>query len=213
MNSVTRTKGLNSTLAAMITLVAIAAMTATTPVLAKSKRYTVTADYCKETQPDGSPNPCAALVYGVGSVGYYVTKVTVNARGDDNQISDFNTHCEGWKVEQDMDLRTSEYGVWIVPAPCSYKLEMKIGGGDEKGQHVFLSPGCELALESGGTTLNDNKPKLKKVVWTDDAKTEMAAKGITVDNSDVSDQYYQAALGQNVKHYCNKDDDRDKNPN
>lgn len=178
---------------------------------AKSKRYTVTADYCKGTQPNGDPNPCGALVYAEGTTNYYVDKVKVEARG--TQSWDDNPNCAGYSGEEGMDLRASEYGVWILPAPCSYKLTIDIGGGDSKGQHVFLSPGCELVLESTGTTLNDNKPKVDKVAWTDEAKDTYARKGITVDKSNVSDQYFHAALGQNLRHYCNKDDSADKNFN
>ena len=201
---------------ALVAGLMITAATATllhaVPAEAASKRYTVTAEYCEGKTPAGDPNPCGALVYADATSNYYVTKVKVEARG--TQDWDQNDACAGYSQEQGMDLRVTEYGVWVLPAPCSYKLTIDIGGGDKKSQHVFLTPGCELVLESKGTTLNDNKPKIKQVEWTDQATSQMAKKGITVDKSNVSDQYYHAAIGQaGIVHYCNKDDSADQNYN
>lgn len=182
---------------------------------AATKRYTNEADYCQGKQDNGDPNPCAALVYADATTNYYVNKVTVQARGEDNQKWDKNPNCLGYSSENSMDIRADEYGVFILPAPCSYKLTIHIGGGDSKSQDVFLSPGCELVLESKGTTLNDNTPKVKKVEWTDDAKKLYAAKTppITVSKSDVSDHLFHQALGGSARHYCNKDDSANKNFN
>lgn len=193
-------QGLTATTAAVVLALGL---THTIPAEAKSKRYTVEAEYCKGVQKDGSPNPCAALVYGVGTSNYYVTKVNVEAKG--TQQWDTNTNCENYTVEQDMDLRVTEYGVFVVPAPCSYKLTIKIGGGDSKGQSVFMSPGCELVLISTGTSLNNNKPKIDKVKWTDKAKKMMPTDGLSV-----SDSLFHQKLGQSKVHYCNKDDNADR---
>jgi hypothetical protein len=190
-------------------------LTVPTDAQAATKRYTNEADYCKGKQENGDPNPCAALVYADATTNYYVNKIDVEARGEDNQKWDKNPNCLGFTDGNTMDIRANEYGVFIVPAPCSYKLTIHIGGGDTKGQQVFLSPGCELVLESKGTTLNDNNPKVKKVEWTDDAKKLYAAKTppITVSKSDVSDGMFHQAMGGTAKHYCNQDDDANKNYN
>jgi hypothetical protein len=182
---------------------------------AATKRYTNEADYCKGKQENGDPNPCAALVYVDATTNYYVNKVSVQARAEDNQNWDKNSNCLGYSTDNTMDIRADEYGVFILPAPCSYKLTIHIGGGDSKSQHVFLSPGCELVLESKGTTLNDNTPKVKKVEWTDEAKKLYASKTppITVSKSDVSDGMFHHAMGGSAKHYCNKDDNANKNFN
>lgn len=203
---------------ALMALVAaglLAALTVPVTAQAASKRYTNEADYCKEKQPNGDPNPCAALVYADATTNYYVNKVTVKARGEDNQKWDKNPNCIGYSTENTMDIRASEYGVFILPAPCSYKLTIHIGGGDSKDQDVFLSPGCELVLESKGTTLDNNTPKVKKVEWTDDAKKLYASKNppVTVSKSDVSDHLFHQALGGSAKHYCNKDDNATRNFN
>jgi hypothetical protein len=190
-------------------------MTVATDAQAATKRYTNEADYCKGKQENGDPNPCAALVYADATTNYYVNKVQVEARGADNQQWDKNPNCLGYSDENIMDIRANEYGVFILPAPCSYKLTIEIGAGDTKGQHIFLTPGCQLVLESKGTTLNDNKPKVSKVEWTDNAKKHYASRTppITVSKSDVSDGMFHAAMGGSAKHYCNTDDKADRNFN
>lgn len=180
---------------------------------AKSKRYTNTDEYC-EGETNGKPNPCGALVIADATTNYYINKVDVNARG--TQSWDNNSNCTGVTSSNTMDLRASEYGVFILPAPCSYKLEIHIGGGDTKHQDVFLTPGCEIVLQAKGTTLSDNKPKVDKIVWTDEAKEAL---GVT--NSDpVDDRRYHQALAAagvpeqaGVVHYCNKDGSADKDYN
>ena len=110
------------------------------------------------------------------------------------------------------DLMVGQYGVFVVPAPCEYKVTIKIFGGDTKSNKVFLTPGCAISLESKGTTTENNKPHLHSVRWSDEAKDAYSDKGITVSNSDVSDEYYHRARGSNAKHYCNIADKADRNP-
>ncbi len=207
----------NNVLAIFPVIVALLALSVATSwpthAQAQTKRYTDEAEYCKGTLPNGDPNPCAALVYADGTTNYYVNSVTVEARGQANQQWDVNQNCLNFKTNNTMDIRAAEYGVFVLPAPCSYKLTIKIGAGDTKSQHVFLSPGCELVLESTGTTLNDNTPKVDKVVWTDQASQALQAKGITVSKADVSDRYYHAARQEQKVHYCNKDENAGKNFN
>ncbi len=182
------------------------------PAEAKSKRFTDTATYCQAKQPNGMANPCGALVYANATSNYYVNKVKLKARG--TQTWDKNSACADLKMEDTIDLRVSEYGVFIVPAPCSYELTIQIGGGDSRSQDVFMTPGCQLVLESKGTTLNNNKPKVSKVVWTDEGKAAQKAMGNTVDKYNVTDESWHTAVGQaGVKHYCNKDDNADKSFN
>ncbi len=178
------------------------------PAVAKSKRYTNTADYCTDTQANGDPNPCGALVIAGATSNYYINKVDVTDVG--TQKWDQNPNCKDLREDNTMDLRVTEYGVYILPAPCSYRLEIHIGGGDTKNQHVFLSPGCQLVLEASGTTLNNNKPKVTKVEWTDEAKAAYDKKNIDVRGTDVSDMYFHKGMGSSKVHYCNKDDNADK---
>lgn len=178
---------------------------------AASKKYEYTADYCKGKQADGTANPCAAIVYGNGGA-YVVNKVIVNARAE--QQWDNNPNCSGFEVSKDSNLKLGEYGVFVVPAPCSYKLKIKINAGDNKDTHVFVSPGCQFALTSEGQTLTNNSIKIKSVKWTDKAIEGFKAKGIEdPEKMPVSDKYFHSAMKQTVEHYCNKDDSADKNPN
>ncbi len=171
------------------------------PAEAATRRFKKTDSYCKQTDSNGNPNPCAALVYGNGGA-YQVKSTTVEVR--DNPY-DTNPACNGVNMYSNNSLNTGDYGVFVVPAPCRYKLTIDINGGDNKGNHVYITPGCQLVLESKGTSLNDNKPKKKSIEWTDTAKSSLGKKGISVSNDDVSDVYWHQAQGQNAKHACKMD--------
>ena len=193
----------NSITAAVALGVLVAASAAvSTNAFAKTKAFTKTNSYCADNNGDGAPdNPCAALVYANGGA-YQVKTTKVEMRDNDY---DNNPACNGVSMASNNSLNTGDYGVFIVPAPCRYKVTIDINGGSTKGTHPFVTPGCELVLESKGTSLNDNKPKKKKIVWTDAAKDELAAQGITVSDSDVSDVYWHQAQKQNEKHACKID--------
>jgi hypothetical protein len=172
------------------------------PAEAASKAFTKTDSYCQDKDASGNPvNPCAALVYANGGA-YQVKSTVVEAR--DNSY-DTNPACNNVSLYSNNSLNLGDYGVFIVPAPCSYKLTIDINGGDNKGNQVYITPGCQLVLESKGTSLNDNKPHKKSIDWTDGAKTKLAAQGITVSNNDVSDVYWHKAQGQGNKHACKMD--------
>jgi hypothetical protein len=173
-----------------------------TPAEAANKAFTKTHSYCQEKDENGNPvNPCAPLVYANGGT-YQVKTTTVEER--DNTY-DTNPACNNVSLYSNNSLNTGDYGVFVVPAPCHYKLTIDINGGDSKGNQVYMTPGCELVLESKGTSLNDNKPHKKSIKWADAARTSLAAKGITVSNDDVSDVYWHQAQGQNSKHACKMD--------
>lgn len=190
------------TTAITLSVVALASAAVSTSALAKSKAFTKTNSYCADNDGDGNPdNPCAALVYANGGA-YQVKTTKVEMRDNDY---DSNPACDGVSMASNNSLNAGDYGVFIVPAPCRYRLSIDINGGSNKSTHPFVTPGCELVTESKGTSLNDNKPKKKSIQWTDAAKDELAAKGITVSNSDVSDVYWHQAQGQNEKHACKID--------
>jgi hypothetical protein len=172
------------------------------PAEAANKAFTKTHSYCQEKDSNGNPvNPCAALVYANGGA-YQVKTTTVEVQ--DNPY-DTSPACNSVDMYSNNSLNTGDYGVFIVPAPCRYKLTIDINGGDDKGNHVYITPGCQLVLESKGTSLNDNKPHKKSIGWTDAAKTTLGDKGITVSNDDVSDVYWHQAQAQNSKHACQMD--------
>lgn len=173
-----------------------------TPAMAANKAFQKTNSYCADKDDNGNPkNPCAALVYGNGGA-YQVKTTKVEVR--DNPY-DTNPACNNVNMYSNNSLNSGDYGVFIVPAPCRYKLTIDINGGDNKGNHVYITPGCELVLESKGTSLNNNKPKKKSIKWTDAAKAALSDQGVTVSNSDVSDVYWHNAQGQNTKHACKMD--------
>lgn len=194
-----------------VTLAALlAALVLSGPAAAKTKKYTKTADYCTQKQPDGSDNPCGGIAYGNGG-GYVVTRVTVKARSSDNQKWDNNPNCAGLELSSKSNLALGDYGVFKVPASCSYKLTIKILAGESKSQHVFVTPGCAIGLESVGTTQINNKPNVKTIEWADKAKVAFDLIGINIRNEPVYDKYWHEALGQNgVIHYCNQDGKADK---
>ncbi len=185
-----------------LAVLASASAVVSTSAFAKTKAFTKTNSYCADNNGDGAPdNPCAALVYANG--GSYQVKTTKVEMRDNDYDSD--PACNGVDMSSNNSLNEGDYGVFIVPAPCRYKVTIDINGGSTKSTHPFVTPGCELVLESKGTSLNDNKPKKKTIEWTDAAKDELADKGITVSNSDVSDEYWHQAQGQNEKHACKID--------
>lgn len=163
--------------------------------------------YC-EKKPDGTRNPCGAIGLGNGG-GYNVARVEVESR--DNEWDDY-PQCSGVSMSDANDLSLNQYGVFIVPAPCAYKVTIKIAAGDTKSNKVLLTPGCALGLKADGTTTQNNKPRLHSVKWTDEAKAQYAKKGVTVSNDDVSDLYFHAATGSSAKHYCNLLEKANKNP-
>lgn len=172
------------------------------PAEAANKAFTKTDSYCQEKDSNGNPvNACAALVYANGGA-YQVKTTKVEVR--DNSY-DPNPACKNVNLYSNSSLNAGDYGVFIVPAPCRYKVTIDINGGDNKGNHVYITPGCELVLESKGTSLNDNKPHKKSIEWTDAAKATLDDKGITVSNDDVSDVYWHKAQGQSTKHACQMD--------
>lgn len=203
-----RTTAIPSLTRAVFAAGAVVAISATlsvdlvSPAEAANKAFTKTDSYCQEKDASGNPvNSCAALVYANGGA-YQVKGTTVEVR--DNPY-DTNPACNNVNLHSSNSLNVGDYGVFIVPAPCRYKLTIDINGGDYKGNQVYITPGCQLVLESKGTSLNDNKPHKKSIDWTDGAKTRLAAQGITVSNDDVSDVYWHNAQGQGNKHACKMD--------
>jgi hypothetical protein len=166
--------------------------------------------YCTDKDADGYlKNPCAGVAYGNGG-GYTVSKVTLESRSN---TVDKNPACVDLKLTGKADLKINQYGVFVVPAPCNYKLTIYIAGGNTKGNHVYLTPGCAMALESKGTTQNNNNPDLKSVNWSDDAKKKFKDKEIDYSGDSVDDALWHQAQGSNEKHYCNLTGKEDKNPN
>ena len=168
---------------------------------AATKKFTKTAAYCEGTQPNGNPNPCGGLGY-VNAGGYTVTCTKVEST---ENPYDNNQACDGISFKMDNNLDIGHYGEYVLPAPCRYSFTMQIDGGDQKGKHLYLTPGCAFAIESKGTTNNDNKPRKRSIKWSDKAKESFAAQGITVTNDDVSDVYWHMAQGQQEKHLCQGD--------
>jgi hypothetical protein len=200
VNRITTIQRMTRTLAAAGTAVAIAFVVAS-PAQAATQAFKKTNSYCNETNAKGDPNPCAALVYGNGG-GYQVKTTKVEVR--DNPY-DTNPACNDVTMYSNNSLNAGDYGVFVVPAPCRYKVTIDINGGDNKGNHVYITPGCQLVLESKGTSLNDNKPKKKSIKWTDEGKKALADQGYTVTNDDVSDKYWHLAQDSSEKHACKMD--------
>src|SRR5690606_30147613 len=126
---------------AALTLGFLAAAGAVVPASAASgtEVWREVNSYCKE-KPDGSHNPCGAVAYGNGG-GYAVAKVTVESRDND---WDSYPQCKDVSMSNSNDLTAGQYGVFVLPAPCEYKVTIKILAGDTKSNKLFLTPGCAI---------------------------------------------------------------------
>ena len=141
---------------------------------------------------------------------YIVWRVEVEALGQDKQKWDKNPACENLHLWDRTHLYETQYGVFHVPAPCSYRLTIHIEAGATTSNHVFVSPGCAITYKSGGTSYDHDTPRVKAVKWADGAKEKIIDKGYDPATLPVSDMSFHKTLGESVIHYCNKDDDADK---
>jgi hypothetical protein len=157
---------------------------------------------------------CGGIVYG-NSGAYVVGKVEVTALGQDKQLWDNNPNCEDLHLANGTDLAVGEFGVFEVPAPCSYRLTIHIAAGSTTNKHVFVTPGCQILLISKGSTYNGNQPKFDSAKWAKAAADQLREKWPHIKPSriPVTDKKWHEKLNETEKHYCNKDSDANKNPN
>jgi hypothetical protein len=131
---------------------------------AANSRGTWTADYC-----DTPKALCGGIVYG-NSGAYVVESVELSAKGSQPDISSvINPKCKdyaGEKVKKNLAL--GDYVVFVVPADCAYRIQIKIQLGKSKDENVFLVPGCQLVTKTDGTTQSNEWHV--NAEWADAAK-------------------------------------------
>ena len=102
------------------------------------------------------PEECGLVKYQ-NKGAYTVESVRLNARGSNAQLANAHPDCTDVDKKFGQDLTNPQYHKFLVPAPCAYKLTVKIKSGERKEKNLTLQPECVITAKTKGTTLNDNR--------------------------------------------------------
>lgn len=110
---------------------------------ASSEEARYTASYC-----ESSGATCGVIVMGNAGV-YTLDWVSVDAHS--SQPANAPSACSSINKKLTTDVPAANYDTFVVPASCSYKLKLKILGGNSKDKNLYLTPGCQIIAKVDGT--------------------------------------------------------------
>ncbi|MEM6652217.1 MAG: hypothetical protein AAGA72_13420 [Pseudomonadota bacterium] len=126
---------------------------------------------------EGQGAICGAVVM-INGTSATLDWVSLKARGSQPYDDYMHPKCPTVTKKFDRDTPSGNYDVFVVPASCAYKIEMKIHSGDKKDLNLYLTPGCSIKAQVSGSASSTKWKTLDINTLSDAVPTDKNGKPI-----------------------------------